>query len=226
VTFQQWEWIIPVLAVIGFVVGFLITIKQQKIQGIKEVIDTITTKFLDERKFKFAELAKDLKLPDEVAKQALNELERRDVLYRSKEGYYALNDPLVFLSEKDMIRAKRLTKGDNIVYGAYQHPFFSHKELIIVYFIFICTLIFGAICIFVPAANAWITGLLPAGSGPADVAIFLLFLVLIGMVTTDAIENLISIWSRERFSVIIGNTREFHTIPVIVMNFRDESGVV
>jgi hypothetical protein len=204
VTFHHLEWIIPVLAVIGFILGFLITIKQQKITGIKEVIDTITTKYLDERKFKFAELSKDMKLPDEVTKQALRELERRDVLYRSKEGYYSLNDPLVFLSEKDMIRAERLTKGDNLIYGAYQHPFFSHKELIVVYFIFIFTLIFGAVCIAVPAAYDWIKGLLPGTPGLADVAIFLLFLILIGMVTTDSMENLISIWSRERFSVIIG----------------------
>lgn len=207
-TFQQWEWIIPVSAVIGFVLGLLITIKAQKITGIKEVIDVITTKYLDERKFKFAELTKDLKLPDEVTKQALRELERRDVLYRSKEGYYALNDPLVFLSEKDMIRAKRLTKGDNIVYGAYQHPFFSHKEFLVVYFIFIGTLIFSAVVASVQSARDWmetvIKGWLGSGAGMGDVAIFLLFLVLIGMVTTDSMENLVSIWSREAFSVIVG----------------------
>lgn len=206
-TFQDVEWIIPILAAVGFLVGFLIKIKQQKIQGISEVIDTITTKYLDDRKFRYADLTQDLKLPDEVAKQALKELERRDIIYRTKTGYYQLNDPLVFLSEQDMIRAKRLTKGDNIIYGAYQHPFFSHKQLLLVYAIFIGTVIFALVCAFVPSANAWIMGLLPQSPTPAqpiDVAIFLLFIVLVGMVITDAMDNLISVWSRERYSVIIG----------------------
>ena len=203
-TFGQYEWIIPILAVVGFVIGFLITIKQQKIQGLSEVIDTITTKYLDARKFKFADITQDLRLPDEVAKQALKELERRDIVYRSKAGYFQLNDPLVFLSEQDMIRAKRLTKGDNIIYGAYQHPFFSHRQLLFVYAIFFATIIFALVCAFVPSANAWIVGLLPSPAGQVDVLIFLLFIILVGMITTAAIDNLISVWSRERFSVIIG----------------------
>lgn len=203
-SFQLLEWIIPILAVVGFVIGFLITMKQQKIQGLGEVIDTITTKYLDDRKFRYADLTQDLKIPDEVAKQALKELERRDIIYRTKTGYYQLNDPLVFLSEQDMIRAKRLTKGDNIIYGAYQHPFFSHKQLLLVYAIFFATVIFALVCTYIPSANAWIVAILPQPANQIDAGIFLLFIVLIGMIVTDAIDNLISVWSRERFSVIIG----------------------
>jgi len=202
-TYAEWEWIIPVLSIIGFVVGILVTWRQYKIPGIGDVIDAITTYYLDEQKFTFQKISADLKLPDPVVKHALKELERRDVIYRTKSGWFAMNDPLIFLSEKDMIRAKRLTKGDNLIYGAYQNPFFSHSELLLVYGIFIGTIIFGLVCGFIEPARTWLLSMLGTAN-IIDGAIFLLFIIMVGMITTDALENLISIWSRERYSVIIG----------------------
>ncbi len=202
--YKDLEWIIPVLALVGFVVGFLITLRRRKISGIGEVIDTISTSFLDERRFQFKDIVKGTKLPEPVVKNAMKELEKNDIIYRtSQTGWFALNDPLIFLSEKDMIRASRLTKDDNLVYGAYQHPFFSHVELLTVYGIFIGSVIFALVCGFVESARGWLaTEVL--GGNDLDAAIFLLFIILLGMVTTDAIENLISIWARERYSVVIG----------------------
>ena len=107
-----------------------LTLKQQKVPGIGDVIDTIVLKYLDERGFRLKDLTRETQLPDPVIKRALRELERNDIIFRKKSGWFQLNDPLIFLSEKDMIRASRLTKDDNLVYGGYQHPFFSHVELI------------------------------------------------------------------------------------------------
>ncbi|MFX1299134.1 MAG: hypothetical protein ACFFD2_30270 [Promethearchaeota archaeon] len=204
--FAEFEWLIPVLALVGFIIGFLITLKRQKVPGISEVIDTINMKYLDERGFRIANLVSDTGLPDPVVQRAVRELEKNDIVYRKKTGWFQLNDPLIFLSEKDMIRASRLTKDDNLIYGGYQNPFFSHVELITVYGIFIGAIIFAAICFFVEPAKIWLWSVLP-GSGPVndlELGIFLLFIIMLGMITTDAIENLISIWSRERYSVVVG----------------------
>ncbi|MHA1648961.1 MAG: helix-turn-helix transcriptional regulator [Candidatus Helarchaeota archaeon] len=204
--FAEWEWLIPVLALIGFIIGFLITVKQRKIPGISDVIDTIVMKYLDERGFRLNDLVKETGLPDPVVKRAVKELERNDIVFRKKSGWFQLNDPLIFLSEKDMIRASRLTKDDNLVYGGYQNPFFSHVELITVYGIFLGAIIFAAICFFVEPAKIWLWQLLhgPTAVNDLELGIFLLFIIMLGMMTTDAIENLISIWSRERYSVVIG----------------------
>lgn len=201
--FAEWEWLIPVLALIGFVIGFIITLKQQKVPGIGDVIDTIVIKYLDERGFRLTDLTRETQLPDPVVKRAVRELERNDIIFRKKSGWFQLNDPLIFLSEKDLIRASRLTKDDNLVYGGYQHPFFSHVELIGVYGIFIGAIIFSVICMFVGPAKAWMMDVLGT-SNEMDLGIFLLFIIMLGLMTTDAIENLISIWSRERYSVVIG----------------------
>ncbi|MFX1297106.1 MAG: hypothetical protein ACFFD2_19915 [Promethearchaeota archaeon] len=203
--FAEWEWLIPVLALVGFIIGFLITMKQRKVPGVSDVIDTIVMKYLDERGFRLVDITKETALPDPIVKRALKELERNDIIFRKKSGWFQLNDPLLFLSGKDMIRASRLTKDDNLVYGGYQHPFFSHTELIAVYGIFIGTIIFGAICFFVESARVWLANLL--GLSTTDylqIGIFLLFLIMLSLMVTDAFENLISIWSRERYSVVIG----------------------
>jgi hypothetical protein len=202
-TFEQWEWLIPVLALVGFVIGFLITIRQRKVPGISDVIDTIVMKYLDERGFRLKDLANETALPDPVLKRSLKELERNDIIFRKKSGWFQLNDPLIFLSEKDMIRSSRLTKDDNLVYGGYQHPFFSHTELIAVYGIFVGAVVFSAICFFVPSAKAWLMGAINT-SLEIELGIFLLFIMMLALMTTDAMENLISIWSRERYSVVIG----------------------
>ena len=203
--FESLEWLIPVLALIGFVVGFLITLTRQKIQGIGAVIDTISTSFLDERRFQFKDIVKGTQLPEPVVKRAMKELEKGDIIYRtSKTGWFALNDPLIFLSDKDMIRASRLTKDDNLVYGAYQHPFFSHVELVAVYGIFIGALIFALVCGLWGGAIDWLRDDVLGVPSNLDVYIFLMFIVLLGLITTDAIENLVSIWARERYSVVIG----------------------
>ncbi|MHA1276156.1 MAG: hypothetical protein ACTSQI_00600 [Candidatus Helarchaeota archaeon] len=205
-TFAQWEWLIPILALIGFAIGFLITIKQRKIPGISDVIDTIVMKYLDERGFRLKDLTNETGLPDPVVKRAIKELERNDILFRKKSGWFQLNDPLIFLSEKDMIRSSRLTKDDNLVYGGYQNPFFSHVELFAIYGIFIGAIIFSAVCFFIPSAKNWLMGALHLDSATQtlEFGIFLLFLMMLAMMTTDAIENLISIWGRERYSVVIG----------------------
>ncbi len=203
--FNELEYLIPVLALVGFIIGFLVTWRRAKVTGISEVIDTISTKYLDERRFKFADIVKASQLPDPVVKRAMKELEKSDVIYRtSKTGWFALNDPLIFLSEKDMIRASRLTKDDNLVYGAYQHPFFSHVELVAVYGIFIGAVIFAIVCGAVADIREWLRVDVLSVTSDLDVVVFLLFIVVMGMITTDAIENLISIWARERYSVVIG----------------------
>ncbi|NVM55867.1 MAG: hypothetical protein HWN66_19360 [Candidatus Helarchaeota archaeon] len=205
--FGNLEWLVPVLALIGFAIGFLITWRRAKVAGVSEVIDTISMKYLDERRFQFKDIVKETKLPDPVVKRAMKELEKSEIIYRtSRTGWFALNDPLIFLSEKDRIRASRLTKDDNLVYGGYQHPFFSHVELLAVYGIFFGAIIFALVVGLVQPARDWLMVVL--GLDPlvhyVDLTIFLLFIVLLGLLTTDAIENLISIWARERYSVVIG----------------------
>ncbi len=202
-SYYDLEWLIPVLALVGFILGFLITIRQRKVPGVSDVINAIVMKYLDERGFRLADLIKETDLPEPVVKRAVKELEVNDIVFRKTSGWFQLNDPLIFLSEKDMIRASRLTKDDNLVYGGYQHPFFSHVELLTVYGIFIGAVIFALVCFFVDSAKIWLKDAL-AVTSDLDLGIFLLFIIMLGMMTTDAIENLISIWSRERYSVIIG----------------------
>ncbi|MHA1264369.1 MAG: hypothetical protein ACTSRS_03960 [Candidatus Helarchaeota archaeon] len=204
--FNEMEWLVPLFALIGFVIGFLVTWRRKAVTGLTDVIETISTKYLDERHFQFKDIVRESRLPEPVVKRAMKELEKTDVIFRtSKTGWFALNDPLNFLSEKDLIRASRLTKDDNIVYGAYQNPFFSHVELVAIYGIFFGAVIFAILGWTVPEVQNWlINDVMPPGATVIDVSIFLLFLILLGLVTTDAIENLISIWARERYSVVIG----------------------
>lgn len=206
-TYLSLEWIIPVLALVGFVIGYVISIRTESVKGVVEVIDTITKTYLDETGFRFKKIVEATGLPEPTVKRAMKHLEKNDVIYRkSKAGWFALNDPLVFLSEKDIIRSSRLTKDDNLVYGGYQNPFFSHVELISIYGIFVGSLIFAAIGWFLEPAKIWLKDVIGGNLVVTDIelGIFLMFVMLLGLVTTDSVENLVSIWSRERFSVIIG----------------------
>lgn len=170
----------------------------------KQVIDVIVEHFIDERNFTAANLMKHLDMKKEKIRAILNKLVQDKILIKGSGGRYKLHDPLVFLTEKDYNRAIRLTRDDDILYGAYQNPYFLHIYLLGIYLLFIADLLFVAITYFdlVPGIRASIVAFLP--DGDTLLPVFLLFLVAVGIIIVDALDNLVRAWSRERYSVIIG----------------------
>ena len=177
--------LLVIVPIIAFIIGFIIVWYRQEVKGINQIVEAIVTSFLDERGFQLKDIESRVDLPEPVISNALNQLSEAGVLTR-KGSWYKLNDPLVFLSEKDMIRASRLTKDDNILYAAYQNPFLSNLEALLVYMFFVISIIFSTVCFFVPAAKEWFVSVIvsislvpPASITDLDIGAFLLFIILI-----------------------------------------------
>ncbi|MHA1695945.1 MAG: hypothetical protein ACTSWG_05955 [Candidatus Helarchaeota archaeon] len=201
------EGLLLIVPIIAFIIGFLIIWFKQNVKGINEVVDVIVTSFLDERGFKLADLQKKVDLPEPAIMNSLNQLTKSGVLIR-RGAWYRLNDPLVFLSEKDMIRASRLTKDDNLLYAAYQNPFLSHIEFFLIYGFFVGAAIFAMVVFFVPESKGWLISLIQSATGyvPSDLDIgaILLYIIMIGLILSDISDDLVKIWGRERFQVVVG----------------------
>ncbi|MHA1270214.1 MAG: hypothetical protein ACTSPY_10545 [Candidatus Helarchaeota archaeon] len=201
------ESLLLIVPIIAFIFGFMIIWYRQSVKGIDEVVDAIVTSFLDERGFKLSDLEKKVSLPEPAISNALNRLSKSGILTK-RGAWYRLNDPLVFLSEKDMIRASRLTKDDNILYAAYANPFLSNMEFILIYGFIVGAIIFALVVFFVPESKAWLIGLIQGSTGSVptdlDLGALLLYIVMIGLILSDISDDLVKIWGRERFQVVIG----------------------
>lgn len=194
------------LAVIGFAFGFGLRYSFDPIRThLTDVVTAITTHYLDERHFRVNELLKnspELNMSLEELESALDELVDRGILLTKKGGFYVLLDPLLFLTERDIDRASRITKNDDLLYGGYQHPFLTHMEFFTVYGIFIIALIISSLTIFDigPLRSSFMARL------PTSInwQIFLLFLLVMSIILVDAIDNVVKAWARERYAVVVG----------------------
>jgi hypothetical protein len=196
-----------IIPVVAFIIGFIIIWYRQQVRGLDIVVDKIVTSFLDERGFRLKDLQKKVDLPEPQINNALNRLTKSGVLTK-RQSWYRLNDPLVFLSEKDMIRASRLTKDDNIIYAAYQNPFLSNIELLLIYGFVIFAVVFAAVIFFVPDSYAWMVSIIQSAgfTNPTqlDIGAFLLYIIMVGLILSDISDDLVKIWGRERFQVVVG----------------------
>lgn len=215
---MDYSWILYfVLSIIGFGLGFLITRHRDPIDNATlAVIDIITTKKLDETSFRPNDLVKaqssDENLTEDEIQAILDKLANLGVLKEVKGNWFRLEDPLVFLQPKDIKRAERITKNDNILYGGYSEPFLSNKFLFLIYFIFIATFLIGVLAFLIWEIKDFLGNILPdigiASGGVASDNIlilpFVLFIVAYSYIVVDMLENLIQAYGRERYSLVVG----------------------
>jgi len=194
----------------GFIAFFLLGWKLKGRDPVLEkVLEIIVSNFLDERKFNISDIEK-AGLPRDAVKTALDKLERSGVLMKMGGGRYRIRDPLVFLTDRDYERAIRITKDDNILYGAYQNPYLPRLYLLLIYGIFVADLVFVLLAYLshtigwpTPAISDWVIRILP-GQREELLVPFLLFALGMGLIFVDFVDNVIKAWARERFSVIVG----------------------
>jgi len=169
---------------------------------LEKVIDAIVSNFLDERKFHVNRIVEITGLSRNRVESILRRLEARGIV-RKRGNMYQLVDPLVFLTPIDMERARRITKDDNILYGAYQNPYLPRLYFLAMYLIFAVDVIFVILVFFniFPSLTDWVIKILPEGVG---VNTFLLFLLGMGIIFVDALDNVIKAWAREKYSVVVG----------------------
>ncbi|GEM_PF-2428063 len=178
--------------------------------ALERVVDTIVGHFLDERRFSLRDLERETGLAREDLRAALARLERAGLVSRERGDTYRLKDPLVFLTERDYDRAMRITKDDNILYGAYQNPYMPRLYLLCVYGLFLADLVFVLLAYLshtvgwpTPTISEWVIRALPDGREDLFMP-FLLFLLAMGLIFVDFMDNIIKAWARERFMVIVG----------------------
>ena len=194
-----------VTVVITFIIFAIIGWKTSGVdKKYSKVLDVIVEHFIDERSFKIGKLKQYIDMPEDKIKKVLNQLIKEGLLQKGSGGWYKLKDPLVFLTDKDYNRAIRITRDDDLLYGAYQNPYFLHVYFLGIYGLFIIDVLFVIIVYLdlIPGIRESITAILPSGN--TILPVFLLFLVAIGIIVVDALDNLITAWSRERYSVVIG----------------------
>jgi hypothetical protein len=212
----DWSWLIYfALTIVGFGVGFLITRHKDPLgENTISVIEIITTRFLDETSFRPRDIVKkqaaDSKLTEEEVEKELNKLTKLGVLKESKGMWFRLEDNLVFLQPKDVQRAMRITKNDNLLYGGYSEPFLSNKFFYGIYAIFLGAIVVGFLVYFVVSFREFLGNLLPRLPGSPTgvenplILPFILFFVAFSYVIVDALENVIQAYGRERYSVVVG----------------------
>ena len=174
------------------------------------VVDAIVRNYLDEKRFNAEDLRRLTGLSDAAISSALTRLERSGLITHTGGGSYRLKDPLVFLTERDYDKAMRITANDNILYGAYQNPYLSKAYLLLVYGIFLLDLVFVVMAYvgylldgpFAVVAG-WVMRLLPPGREDLFLP-FLLFLLGMGLIFVDFMDNIIKAWARERYMVVVG----------------------
>ncbi len=186
------------------VVVFLLYIRVRKEDRILDmIISILTDKYLDERTFKPEDVAKELHIDEDILNKYLKKLERKGIVaYIANKGY-VLVDPLVFLTPKGLERAMRITKDDNILYGAYQSPYMSSPFYFVGQFLIVLiTIIFGLLTHFnMFGLRDFVGKYIPPDVG---IDIFLLFLIGISIIVADLYNNLIKGLTREKYSVVVG----------------------
>lgn len=189
--------IVAIVMIIFGLIGWVIT-KENKVAI--EILNYMISEHLDEWEISQKEIIEAVSAPKREVKKALKTLLKRGVMYRGKHGF-ALLDPLVFLTRQGYSRARRLTKDDNLLYGAYQYPYktniwylFSQSGLGIVGGIFIVLTYFDVFNLRLTLESIF-------GVHPLIAALFI-FGVLI--LFADVFNNFLKYWTRERYSVVIG----------------------
>jgi len=167
-----------------------------------KVVDAIVSHYLDERRFHVDKIAEITGMSGDKVRRILKRLEARGIV-RGKGKTYQLVDPLVFLTPIDLERARRITKDDNILYGAYQNPYLPRLYFLTMYLIFAADVIFVLLVFFnvLPSLTSWLENILPK---EVSVNAFLLFLIGMGIIFVDALDNIIKAWAREKYSVVVG----------------------
>ena len=203
-----------IMAIVSVAVGFIACfIWGWKLKGrdplLERTLDLIVSNYLDERRFTLRDLEKH-GLTRDAAKTALRKLERAGLLMKMDGESYRIRDPLVFLTDRDYERAIRITKDDNILYGAYQNPYLPRLYLLLIYGIFVADLVFVLLAYLSqtigwpsPAISQWVINILP-GHDESLLLPFLLFLLGMGLIFVDFLDNVIKAWARERYSVVVG----------------------
>ncbi len=187
----------------GIVASALYYILRKKRDPIMaEVLEYLTRYYLDERFFSIDKVSEGLQIPKEVVEKAIIKLEKAGIVMKTKRGHM-LVDPLVFLTPRDYERALRLTKGDNILYGAYQMPYATDIKYVLIQLV----LLVGSLAFFLLVVSD-IGGIKDSvekfiGS-KLDPVVFALFVVAMALVVADAIDNFIKCYVREKYSVIVG----------------------
>lgn len=195
----------------GFAVAFILGWRMKKSDLVLyKVIEAIVDNFLDERRFRVEDLKQITNLDEQAIRSALNRLQRAGLLMR-KGDHWHLKDPLVFLTERDYARAIRITKDDNILYGAYQNPYLPRLYLFLIYLIVaidICFVVVTYLSYLIgwptPDIADWVINRLLPKHDPNLLLPFLLFLLGMGVIFVDFVDNIIKAWARERFSVVVG----------------------
>ncbi len=190
----------------SIIVAFLITLKWLN-KGMnplyERVLNHLIRKYLDERYFTVHKLADELNITEDTLRRILKTLEaRRIVAFIPHKKQYALLDPLVFLTPKDYARALRITKDDNILYGAYEAPYRVDILYILIQLIFILVplLAFFAQVLNMIDLSPYLTRIFPN----ARPEVILLFFLGMGIILADAVNNVIKGYTREKMSVVVG----------------------
>ena len=189
---------IAIMVIGGIIFGIIgyLTTRPDPIK--EEILGYIVGKYLDERYFSVKKISEALQLDRTTVEDKLRELEQAGVVMKTRKGWQ-LVDPLVFLTKRDYERALRLTRGDNILYGAYQ----LYKLTMVEGFIFfIAILIFGAIIpilalIHSPLRNFFMNLF---KVNPFLVALFFTALFIL---IADAFDNILKYITRERYMVVV-----------------------
>lgn len=191
-----------IAAFVGFIISWFMFSRPDEV--FNKVLKHLTENYLDERYFTIEQLEEDLQMPKEVLLKYLRKLQTNGlVVFVPEKKKYALVDPLVFLTERDYIRALRVTKDDNIIYGAYQAPYRIDIFYIGIQFITVAipAAIFVLHALGIIDVSGYFPFLLKLG---ISTEVFLLFLTAMGMIIADAFNNIAKGYMRERYSVVVG----------------------
>jgi len=190
-----------ITAIGGAIAGILYYVfKKRRDPVLVNVLEYLTRYHLDERVFSIDKVAEGTQLPKEVVERAIVRLEKAGIVVKTKRGY-ELVDPLVFLTPRDYEKALRLTKGDNIIYGAYQMPYVTDiKYIALQIVLLIGAFIFVLATLFVPVVSDFVR----TKTGVEPPVVFSLFVFAIAVILIDVIDNLEKFWIRERYSVVVG----------------------
>ncbi|MHA1617136.1 MAG: hypothetical protein ACTSX9_07520 [Candidatus Njordarchaeales archaeon] len=194
-----------IIVIIGFIiggaVGFILHRKTDIV--LARIIDHIMTKYIDERTFTAERISKELGIDEKVVKEKLAILEELGLVHHEPKRGYVLVDPLVFLTSRDYLKALRITANDNILYGGYQYYYLANPIYFIIQLaILISAFLFVVMTFFnIYSIKTTLINILPSQVSPESFALFILALAII---VTDALNNVIKILAREKYSVIVG----------------------
>lgn len=192
------------VAIVGALIGggLFYVFKRKTDPILARILEYLTDYYLDEKFFSVKKLSDELQMPQDVVEKALVKLEKAGIIMKTSRGY-SLVDPLVFLTPRDYERALRLTKEDNLLYGAYQMYYIAHPILTLIQVIII---LIPLVIIFFTIFNLFGFKDLLAGflAGKADPLMFSLFVFALSMLLLDIVNNIIKFWAREKYSVVVG----------------------